>query len=372
MSQTLSLPKVSASNSTPKYLQTREILLDAIRSGLLPPGTKLPSTEEISALVDVSLITAHKALDGLVRDGWLRREVGRGTFVREDLDPKRAAVREIHVGLLFHDKDLVNINDHYHSTLINELRQAAYGDKARRVEFFFQNGFDLRAKTEHNVGALCLHPPVECQREVEKLARRRPVLILGGTFPNARVPCVDCDNIDGGRQAVRHLVELGHRRIMFLSGPTNMTNARDRREGALAELAEHGIEPNPADLPLAADSVVLDDETRRHLTERLQSSDRPTAIIAGGFYLALATMQIIRQLGMDIPGNVSVVGFDDPTSASMLHPPLTTVRQPLQRMAGRAYESICRIAAESGARTRSCRLPAELVVRESTAAPSIL
>ena len=55
MSQTLSLPKVSATNPTPKYLQTREILLEAIRAGLLPPGTKLPSTEEISVIVDVRL-----------------------------------------------------------------------------------------------------------------------------------------------------------------------------------------------------------------------------------------------------------------------------------------------------------------------------
>ena len=79
MSQTLVLPKVSIDDPRPKYLQARDILVDAIRSGRLTPGAKLPSTAELSQIIDISLITAQKALEGMVEAGWLRREVGRGT-----------------------------------------------------------------------------------------------------------------------------------------------------------------------------------------------------------------------------------------------------------------------------------------------------
>jgi GntR family transcriptional regulator of arabinose operon len=215
MNRAIALSKVDHRDPTPKYLQAREILLDAIRTGRFAPGAKLPSTEEISALIDVSLITAHKALGGLVELGWLRREAGRGTYVRDDVDPVNGVRPQLSVGLLFDHQEHVNIDDYYHSSLINGLRRAARADSARHVEFFIHDGFDLHHKaTKRDVAAICIHPPLESQPAVERLARRHPLVILGGTLPGAGVACVDCDNQSGARQAVRHLLELGHRRFM--------------------------------------------------------------------------------------------------------------------------------------------------------------
>lgn len=87
MNPGLKLPKVDQRNPLPKYLQAQAILLGAIRTGHLPPGSKLPSTKDIGVLVDVSLITAHKVLEGLAALGWLRREFGRGTYVRASTGP---------------------------------------------------------------------------------------------------------------------------------------------------------------------------------------------------------------------------------------------------------------------------------------------
>jgi len=366
MAQIPTLPKVDIGNPTPKYLQARTILLEAIRAGQFAPGSKLPSTGEISALVDVSLITAHKALDGLVREGWLRREVGRGTYVREDVDPTSTAQRQLFIGLLLHHQDHVNIDDYYHSTLLNGLRRAAREDTERRVQFFFQEGFNLRDNGRRDVGAICLHPPLECQPDVERLTQHHPVVILGGTFPHTKLVSVDCDNADGARRAVRHLLELGHRRFLVLSGPVNLTNAQDRTTGARAELNDHGITLSERNLALSQDSVVVDERTKAQIEQRMMAADRPTAVVAGGFYLAATAMQVVRRLGLRIPTDVSIVGFDDPRSAPLLDPPLTTVRQPLEKMAARAYELACRALTDKGAHLRCCKLSAEFVVRNST------
>jgi DNA-binding LacI/PurR family transcriptional regulator len=143
----------------------------------------------------------------------------------------------------------------------------------------------------------------------------------------------------------------------------SLSNARDRAEGATAELAIHGITLVERDLPVSRDSVVLDEEATRRIQKRLRETDRPTAIIAGGFYLALAAMQAVRQTGLSSPGDVSLVGFDDPASAALLDPPLTTVRQPLTEMAAEAYRLIRQVPAK---KPTSCKLATELVVRNST------
>lgn len=362
------LQKVDERHPTPKYLQARDILVSAIRTGQFAPGERLPSTAQISSLVDISLITAQKALEGLVEMGLLRREVGRGTYVREDFDPQVAAQRQISIALLM--PGYVNIDDYYHSTLIQALRAEARAD-SRNVEFFFHDHFDPPGKPGKDVGAICIHPPIESQPDVERLARKHPTVVLGGTLPGGRVACVDCDNATGAHQAIRHLLGLGHRRVLVISGPTNLTNSRDRVNGAQAALAESGLRLSDRDLLVSRDSVLLDEGARSRLQQHLSAKDRPTAIFAGGFYLAMAAMQVVRQAGLLIPRDLSVVGFDDPMSASLLDPPLTTGRQPLSRMASQAFHMLAQAIVDRRTPTDCAILPAEFVVRSSSGpAPS--
>ena len=130
--------------------------------------------------------------------------------------------------------------------------------------------------------------------------------MLGGSFPQSRVPCVDCDNRGGTRAAVRQLLDLGHTRYLVLSGPINHSNARDRLIGAQDELSDNGIALGRQDRPVSGDAVVLDDRTRQRVLERLAAPDRPTAVVAGGFYLALWVFRLARQVGLRIPEELSV------------------------------------------------------------------
>jgi DNA-binding LacI/PurR family transcriptional regulator len=358
------LQTVDERDPTPKYVQAQRILVDAIRSGHLAPGAKLPSTQDIGSLVKVSLITAHKALENLVEAGWLRREVGRGTYVREDVDISAPDGRELSVAILLDHH--VNINDYYHSTILEALRQQARAD-TQRVEFYFQENMAVQSSRRNgHIGAICIHPPLEQQAAVERLADRHPVVVLGGAFPTSKVIFVDCDNHCGARDAVRHLIDLGHRRFLILGGPMNLSNSRDRADGARAELSAHGIALDERDLVVSKDSIMLDNETRTRLRDRIREQDRPTAIVAGGFFLALAAMQTVRAAGLEVPDDLSIVGFDDPASASLLAPPLTTVRQPLDEMAARAFQLIRQAVVDGSAGISSCKMPTELVVRGST------
>ncbi|MBN2445774.1 MAG: substrate-binding domain-containing protein, partial [Phycisphaerae bacterium] len=159
---------------------------------------------------------------------------------------------------------------------------------------------------------------------------------------------------------------LGHRRFMLISGPLSLSNSQDRVDGVRAELTDAGVQIADEDFIISRDAVVIEPGAAEQVARRLRESDRPTAVIAGGFYLTLGAMQAIHKAELSIPRDVSMVGFDDPVSAALLNPPLTTVRQPLEEMARRAYQVIFRAMNDGTNGMSFDRLPAELVVRDST------
>ncbi len=358
------LPKVDVADPTPKYLQTQRILTEAIRAGQLRAGSKLPSTKDIGTLLNVSLITAHKALERLVEAGMLRREVGRGTYVCDNVREAIEAERHVSIGLVLDPE--VNINDYYHSAILDGLRRAARVDE-EHAEFFFHDRFRLRqALRKQTDGMICIHPAVQRRRDVEQLAELLPVVVLGGALHGGRVPCIDSDNFGGARETVRHLAKLGHRRLMLLSGPLDLSNSRDRVAGTRAEIAAHRLQLSARDTLISTDCLGLDGQCANVLRRRVRESSRPTAIVAGGFYLALAAMQIIRQAGLSIPADISIVSFDDPASAPLLAPPLTTVRQPLHQMADSAYRALRRRMLDGSSVNPSRTFKTELILRQST------
>ncbi|HRX84421.1 MAG TPA: GntR family transcriptional regulator [Phycisphaerae bacterium] len=365
MAVPIKLRQVDRTDPTPKYLQAQRILAEAISAGALPAGCKLPSTKDIGQLVNVSLITAHKALEALAEAGLLRREAGRGTFVRDDVHESMAQARQVVIGLALDAR--ANLNDYYHSSILNGLRQAARSDK-EQIEFYFQD--HLRPpRRRAGGGVICIHPPVEAKKQVARLAERVPTILLGGSFADVQVGCVDCDNRKGAGDAVRYLHELGHRRFLLLSGPTSLSNSRDRVDGAVEALGALGIPSNDYATLVSTDSVIIDEESQSILHHRLRADQRPTAIVAGGYFLALAAMHAVRQVGLTIPDDVSVVGFDDPEAAPLLNPPLTTVRQPLLEMADTAFRMLREQIAGGAAEFATITLPTQLIVRE-TAGPA--
>ena len=186
--------------------------------------------------------------------------------------------------------------------------------------------------------------------------------------PAPDVPSVGSANWSGGVLAARHLLELGHHEIAVIGGPHDMMCSRARVAGFRSEL-------EGAEVPLPSDAVVWGDFHREdgiRLGLRLLKRDaRPTAIFAGSDLMALGVLEAARTLGLSVPGDLSVVGYDDLEIARWSGPPLTTVRQPLAEMGEQAALLALDARADRPLRAARVDLATSLVVRESTAAPSV-
>ena len=156
---------------------------------------------------------------------------------------------------------------------------------------------------------------------------RIPVVCVDRRMDTLECDTVVADNIAGARNAVSHLIQLGHRRIGYVGGMPIVSSSRERRIGYEAALREHGI-------PIEADLIregTRSKEQGRALTHALMNLDNPpTALLAGNNLMTLGVMATLRELQIKIPEQVALVGYDDlPWDLALaLNPPPTTVRQP--------------------------------------------
>ncbi|GAA4417883.1 LacI family DNA-binding transcriptional regulator [Actinokineospora soli] len=215
-------------------------------------------------------------------------------------------------------------------------------------------------------GVVMVYSELTAGQQVQLANREIPFVLVDPTGEPAHgAPSVGADNWSGGLAATRHLVGLGHRRIAIITGGP-MLSARARLDGYRAALEEAGLPVTP-DLIREGDYQIVDGY--RHTRALMRLPDPPTAIFAGNDGEALGVYQAAHSLGLRIPDDLSVVGFDDLPPAEIMIPALTTVRQPLGEMAAVAAELVVALSKGSPERARRVVLPTELVVRASTAAP---
>ena len=179
------------------------------------------------------------------------------------------------------------------------------------------------------------------------------------------IPSVDVDNAMGVRLAVQHLRELGHKRIAFVGGEMNMFSAAVRRDAFQNAMQSAPIKV-PPEYVLEASyqfSEIAYDKARQLMTLPVP----PTAVVAGNDQIAVALMAVARDLGISVPDQLSVVGFDDIPNAALLQPALTTVRQPLREIGVGAAHLLLRILAGETLNSFSLLIEPELVIRGTTA-----
>lgn len=192
-----------------------------------------------------------------------------------------------------------------------------------------------------------------------------PVIVVNAEPPDYRVPAIASDNEAGSRLAVEHLVGLGHRRIGYVRGPESFTAAAPRFDGFRKACQEAGL--GPEDTPVVqGDGQVEGGE--RAAGEMLALVPRVTAIACYNDMTAIGALRMLRGAGRHVPGDVSVVGFDDIAAASWVVPALTTVSQPKAEMGRLAVEYLVRALEDPSGEPapQTVRLPLSLRVREST------
>ncbi len=184
-------------------------------------------------------------------------------------------------------------------------------------------------------------------------------------LPGEEVPSVGATNFNGGMAATNHLLELGHRRIGFIEGPPDAMVAIARLHGYHAALSQRGLTSDPT--LMMAGPFTFDTGFTAAL-ELLSRDERPTALFASTDGQALGAIEAARTLGLRVPEDLSVVGFDDISAARWSAPPLTTVRQPFAEMGRVAMRRLLRLISGEVLASPRIELATQLIIRKSTAA----
>jgi LacI family transcriptional regulator len=192
-----------------------------------------------------------------------------------------------------------------------------------------------------------------------------PIVAIDPHTGQSELPTIDSDNLRGGQLATAHLLGLGHRRIAMLSGRPDLESSRLREQGYRQAMAAAGV-PVSEDLVLVGgyDAQASAECTRTLLT----SADPPTAIFAANDVSAIAAIRAAVGLGLRVPADLSVVGFDNIPESALCAPPLTTVNQPIRQMGERAIQLLLQLMRGDHVRSTHITLATELVVRQSTRA----
>jgi LacI family transcriptional regulator len=191
-----------------------------------------------------------------------------------------------------------------------------------------------------------------------------PVVAVDPHRGRTGTPTVDSDNLNGARIATQHLLDLGHRRIGFVAGRSDLESSRLREKGYRKALGSAGIAIDPELMEVGGYEQELS-ETAAHALLTLPQP--PSAIFAANDLSAIGVLAVARSLGLKIPADLSVVGFDNVPESVLADPPLTTVNQPIQEMGQRAVELLLSLLARQTIATEHLTLPTSLVVRQSTA-----
>ena len=365
MPETLTgIGQVTSQPGRPLYLSVRDAIRSAIDTGIFQPGQQIPSTKMLSEQMSVSLVTAHRAMRELVASGVLSRTQGKGTYVDSRYFQKSREVSLCRMGLVFHRE--ASLADYYHGQVLEGVRQAANHLAVDLMLLRFDE--DLRNECD---GYLYVNPMAEQLETICADGRKQPSFVVGARPRSKKIASIDVDNVDIGRQAVMHLVSMGHKAIGYVGGSDEISNSADRWTGFAEAMKEQGLPIRECDV-IKGQNWQLDDKERMALIRALSGPNRPTAIFAAGYSFALDVYTVAGTVGLRLPEQLSIVGVDDPSSAPHLSPPLTTLRQPLTQL---GYAAVNALAAQiqklPGEAAAVRTLWAELIIRRSSSmAPS--
>jgi DNA-binding LacI/PurR family transcriptional regulator len=255
------------------------------------------------------------------------------------------------------------------STLVGIERAAAAAGYAVTIASLESLGREAvasaieRLRTQGVAGVVVIAPRVGAVGALFELPDSLPAVAVEAGAEDG-VPSVAVDQLQGGRLATEHLLELGHRTVHHLAGPSDFIESQQRVEGWREALQEAGA---VAPAPLRGD---WSPRSGYELGQRLLE-DEPdlTAVFVANDQMALGLLRALSERGVDVPADVSVVGFDDIPEAAYFTPPLTTVRQDFNEMGRRSLHVLLE-QIDAGRRDEAREVvPVELVVRESAAPP---
>lgn len=264
--------------------------------------------------------------------------------------------------------------NHYFMEVFNGVIEAAARLDQNTTVFTLHDWHDAVGRVsgfcDGRIDGLILLAPVLSETEGAQLPLHTPFVALHSNAPLPSVVNIESDEETGFYEIVSHLISLGHRRILHLSGDSNFLGAQRRTHGYLRALADAGIAADPA---LQVESGSSLEAGRASLRKWLQANvgqPHPEAIVCYNDSVAFGCLEVLAEAGLRVPTDISVSGFDDTLAARTTVPQLATVRQPLREMGQRAVEVLLsRIGQAGELNPQPVVFPTELVLRASIGVP---
>ncbi len=201
--------------------------------------------------------------------------------------------------------------------------------------------------------------------DIEPYTAFGPIVLCNEYVNQSDVPTIRVDQHEGTYAAIRHLIERGHRKIMYCTGGlfNDYGKDKDRNQAYQRALEEAGIAINPNWILVDRHTI---EDGKKVMELILEMSDRPTAVFTGSDEIASGLMMAARKARLHIPSDLAIIGFDDQPIAEVLSPSLTTIRQPISLMGKQAVDMLIQLMDQQSLSSLVCKLPVELVIREST------
>jgi LacI family transcriptional regulator len=326
---------------------------------------------EIAELAGVSVATVSRVMNGRGDVAPETRELVQ-KVVREHGYTTNRTARGLSAGRTgLVGATVPHVHPAYFSFILSGASEAAYERDMRLVLCPTAHEHDrevslLERMMQGTTDGGLLILPQESAEELEQLLEHGYHFVVVDPLQplTDRIPAVSSAHSAGADLAVKHLLSLGHRRIAAITGERGWVATEDRLRGYYAALGAAGILPSP-ELVVEAEFQI---EPGHRATRRLLDlHEPPTAIFAFNDNLAMGALQAARELGVRVPEDLSIVGFDDLEAAELVSPALTTVRQPLAEMGRMAVSLLERLIEGQRIEALHVELRTQLVVRASTA-----
>lgn len=336
---------------------------------------KRTTLEDVAKLAGVGKVTVSYVLNGRATEARISKDTSKRVLAAaRELDYRPNALARM---LLSKKTDTVAVVFQYAdyfratSTFTSEvMRGVCDGCVAAGIDVLLHTKRQMDPESEANAltdgrvdGALVLRDAHDPAIDLV-LTRKLPVVLFFSRSDDPLVPFVDLDNFMGGKIAVNHLLELGHKQIGMVRGSLGSIASNDRHSGYRHALEARGI---PYD-PTYVVPGVLENASPEPLIQLVRRHDRPTALFVWSDDDAFICLRILSDLGLRVPQDLSIVGFDSSKACEQSSPPLTSVRQPVTEMARRATQVLVELVNGATQRDRMRVVyPPSLDVRGSTA-----
>lgn len=360
-----------------KYIAIKEKILQMIQDGQYKSGDKLPSEQELASMHQVSVITSKKTLDELEKDGYIYRIKGSGSFVTDERQPDKSNQLNIIAMVLplgsntgggmelFYSVEMIAKSNGYYVSVENTHHSR---QKEREI---------ILSLLRDNIRGIIYYPSYSSENFelIKKLAiEHYPIVIIDKSIHDIEIDTVLCDNYKASYEMTKYLISCGHRDIAFVCEGyvDEYSSIRERFLGYSDALADAGI-PLNIDLIMHPNAGYLQNTekiTRAHfckdVVEKIQSNRAITAVQVASDADAVELIGQCTKKGINVPDDVSIVGFDDLDVATYITPPLSTVKQNFKLIGQNAAELVFKRLADREKKAEKILVPAELIVRKSS------